>query len=86
MTMSPFVSRHIGPTDSDIQTMLKTVGSPTLDELMKKTVPANIFYSSTLDLPQGLTETEVLEKAKSLSLKNKVFKNFMGIMEPSPQL
>jgi glycine dehydrogenase len=78
MTMSPFVSRHIGPTDSDIQTMLKTVGSPTLDELMKKTVPANIFYSSTLDLPQGLTETEVLEKAKSLSLKNKVFKNFMG--------
>lgn len=77
-TMSPFVSRHIGPTDQDIQTMLKQVGASTLEELVKKTVPANIYHSSTLDLPQGLTETQVLEKAKSLSLKNKVFKNFIG--------
>ncbi len=77
-TLSPFVSRHIGPTDTEIQAMLKLVGSSSLDELMQKTVPTNIFYSSTLDLPQGLTENQVLEKAKSLSLKNKIFKNFMG--------
>lgn len=77
-TMSPFVSRHIGPADTDIQAMLKLVGSSNLDELIQKTVPTNIYFSSTLDLPQGLTETQVLERAKSLSLKNKVFKNFMG--------
>ncbi len=79
MTTSPFVARHIGPTDSEIQDMLKTVGVSSLEDLSKKTVPANIYYSGSLDLPQGLDETEVLEKARSLATKNKSFKNFIGL-------
>ncbi|MBY0385746.1 aminomethyl-transferring glycine dehydrogenase subunit GcvPA, partial [bacterium] len=79
MTMSPFVSRHIGPNNTEIQSMLQTVGVSTLEQLMQKTVPANIYHSSGLDLPQGLTETQVLEKARSLALKNKNFKNFIGL-------
>jgi glycine dehydrogenase len=79
MTVSPFVSRHIGPSDSDIQSMLKTIGLSSLNELIQKTVPANISYNSTLDLQQGLSETEVLERARELAVKNKKFKNFIGL-------
>lgn len=76
---SPFVSRHIGPSDTDIQSMLQTVGVASLEELIHKTVPTNIFYSGSLDLPQGATETEVLEQAKAYAVKNKNFKNFIGL-------
>lgn len=79
MTTSPFVARHIGPTDSEIQSMLKTVGVSSLEDLSQKTVPANIYYSATMDLPQGLDETQVLEKARTLATKNKSFKNFIGL-------
>ena len=35
-----FISRHIGPSEKDKKKMLDTVGAKTLDDLIKKTVPA----------------------------------------------
>ncbi len=77
--MSPFVSRHIGPSDSDIQSMLQTMGLKSTQELVQKTVPANIAFNSRLDLPQGLSEIEVLEQARSYAQQNLKFKNFIGL-------
>ena len=46
-----FVSRHIGPSESDIAAMLHAVGAATLDELAAKTVPSAIRMNRSLDLP-----------------------------------
>ncbi len=79
MSQSSFVQRHIGPSEADQNAMLKAIGLSSLDELIQKTVPANIYFDKALDLPQGLEEHEVLATAKTLAQKNKIFKNFIGL-------
>ena len=37
-----FIRRHIGPSESDIAAMLRTVGASSLDDLTNKSVPAAI--------------------------------------------
>ncbi len=37
-----FIPRHIGPRETDISSMLKTVGAGSLDDLIEKVIPANI--------------------------------------------
>ncbi len=37
-----FARRHIGPSDADIETMMKTVGVSSLDNLVDRTVPHSI--------------------------------------------
>ena len=49
-----FVSRHIGPNETDTQKMLETIGEPDLDTLINKTVPSAIRMAQPLDLPQAL--------------------------------
>lgn len=79
MSIATFAQRHIGPNDADIAAMLKDVGAASLTELVQKTVPANIYFSKSLDLPQGLSENEVLNYAKTLAQKNKMNKSFIGL-------
>lgn len=42
MKTDSFASRHIGISEEDIQVMLRKIGVATLDELIDKTIPANI--------------------------------------------
>ena len=42
-TSKEFIKRHIGPSDEDIDVMLKVVGANSLDDLINKTVPDNIL-------------------------------------------
>lgn len=58
--------------------MLRTIGANTLDELISKTVPANIRMKKTLQLPDAISENEYLSLVKQLSLKNKTFKSYIG--------
>ena len=38
-----FIRRHIGPSEEDIEKMLKVVGANSLDDLINKPVPENIL-------------------------------------------
>jgi len=38
-----FSARHIGPNDEEITIMLDTLGLTSLDELVQKTIPAEIL-------------------------------------------
>ena len=51
-----FSSRHIGPRNDDIKSMLNTIGCDSLDHLIKKTVPSNILFDSSLNLKPGMSE------------------------------
>jgi len=73
-----FIARHIGPNEHDTKQMLKTIGEPSLDALINKTVPSIIRMQRELKLPPAMSEYEYLQHIKEISLKNKVFKNYIG--------
>lgn len=73
-----FQHRHNGPNESQTKEMLKTIGVKSLDELIDRTVPAGIRMDHELSLPQAMSESEYLSHIKEVSLKNKIFKNYIG--------
>ena len=74
-----FIYRHIGPTKDEQVKMLNTVGYNTLDDLMKNTVPEKILLKDELKIEAPLSENDALKKLKSISKKNKIFRNFIGM-------
>ncbi len=73
-----FQRRHIGPDQKQTAEMLKAIGVGSLDELVDRTVPANIRMKEELNLPPAMSEADYLQHIKEVSLKNKVFKNHIG--------
>ncbi|MGB3008711.1 MAG: aminomethyl-transferring glycine dehydrogenase [Chitinophagaceae bacterium] len=73
-----FIQRHIGPNEADTNTMLKTIGENSLASLIDKTVPVGIRMQKLPDIPGAMSEYEYLKHIKEISLKNKVFTNFIG--------
>ncbi|HPI08337.1 MAG TPA: glycine dehydrogenase (aminomethyl-transferring), partial [Saprospiraceae bacterium] len=74
-----FERRHIGPQDADTTGMLQTLKVNSLDELIEQTVPAAIRLKKPLDLPAALSEFEYLQELKTLALKNRVMRNYIGM-------
>ncbi|MGH2553493.1 MAG: aminomethyl-transferring glycine dehydrogenase, partial [Chitinophagaceae bacterium] len=73
-----FTGRHIGPNEQDLKKMLKKIGVASLDELVEKTVPPAIRMMIPLNIPPAMSEHEYLRQIKEISLKNKVFTNYIG--------
>ncbi len=73
-----FKRRHIGPSPSDIETMLQTVGADSLDTLLNETVPATIRQLAPLDIGPGLAEAEALAQLRRIAAKNRVFTSLIG--------
>src|SRR5439155_8737269 len=69
---------HNGINETNKQKMIQTIGVRNLDELIDKTVPANIRMQKALDLPPAISENEYLKLVKDLSVKNKLFKTYIG--------
>ncbi|MFJ6077542.1 aminomethyl-transferring glycine dehydrogenase [Pseudarthrobacter sp. NPDC092419] len=76
---STFVDRHIGARrQSDIDTMLKTVGYDSVDGLVDVAVPAAIRQETALRLQDALSEVEVLAELRRLAAKNKTAVQMIG--------
>ncbi|MGX5819659.1 aminomethyl-transferring glycine dehydrogenase [Chitinophaga lutea] len=73
-----FAGRHIGPHGAETTEMLAKIGIGTLGELIDKTVPSAIRMKKDLDLPEAMSEYDYLARLKEISLKNKVFKSYIG--------
>ncbi|MBL7750979.1 MAG: aminomethyl-transferring glycine dehydrogenase, partial [Chitinophagaceae bacterium] len=78
LQQNEFRSRHIGPGEKDSQEMLRIIGEPSLESLISKTVPADIRMAQALDLPPAMSENDYLRHIHEVSLKNKLFKNYIG--------
>ena len=76
-----FASRHIGPTESEIQEMLKSLGYSNLEEFISKVVPQTIAMKSKLadSLPKALSETEAIAALRERANKNKVLRSAIGM-------
>jgi len=73
-----FTHTHIGIAEEETGEMLQTVGVNSIEELIGKTVPSSIRMKHELDLPDAMSEHEYLQHIKNISLKNKLFKNYIG--------
>jgi glycine dehydrogenase len=74
-----FIRRHIGPSEEDQNKMLNELGFKSLDDLISKTVPENILLKEELDIGEPNSEYEALRKLKTISKKNKIYSNFIGM-------
>lgn len=74
-----FVNRHIGPTPEELQEMAKICGADSVDDLIDQTVPANIRLKEPLELTPPVNEHIFLEDLKKISLKNSVYKSYIGM-------
>lgn len=71
--------RHIGINKKDAEVMLKKIGVGTLDELIDKTIPANIRLKKPLELPAPMTEYEYSQHIAALAGKNKLYTTYIGM-------
>jgi glycine dehydrogenase len=73
-----FETRHIGPDQAQVEEMLKVIKASSIDELIDQTIPANIRLKKPLNLPPAQSEFDFLKEFRTLSLKNKVYRSFIG--------
>jgi glycine dehydrogenase len=74
-----FISRHIGPADLDIETMLEQLGANSLEEFIKSTLPASIHVDEPLGLSSARSEIEVLSQLKQIAGRNHLMHNMIGM-------
>lgn len=79
MHVNSFAARHIGPRAEETQKMLDLINAKSLDELIKQTVPKEILLKQELELPQGFSESKLLEHLRELGNKNQLFKTYIGL-------
>ena len=78
-TLGEFANRHIGPAADDVVDMLATVGVASMAELIDRAVPEVIRAERDHDLPGPLTETEALQRLRTLAEQNEVFASMIGM-------
>ncbi len=79
MEFVTYQERHIGPKAAATEEMLRTIGVPSLDELIARTLPKGIRSAGDLDVGTALTEREHLEHMHTLGAMNKVFRSYLGM-------
>lgn len=72
-------NRHIGISKKDEEQMLRKIGVSSLDELIDKTIPANIRLKEPLALPEAMTEYEFGQHIAALAAKNKLYTTYIGM-------
>ena len=79
MKTDSFVLRHIGPSENEVNEMVKIIGVSSVDELINMTIPSDIRLKNNLGLPKALSEFEYLTHIQELANKNKLYKNYIGL-------
>jgi glycine dehydrogenase len=79
MISNQFIKRHNGPREEDVSIMLKKLGLNSINELIEKTIPSNIYQQDGIGNIPGMSEYEYLNHVRNLSKKNKIFKSYIGL-------
>ncbi len=70
--------RHIGPSVSEMEEMLATLGVASLDELIDQTVPKSIRQAEPLSFEKPRSERELIFQMRRIAEKNEVFTTMIG--------
>ncbi len=74
-----FIPRHIGPSASEQQAMLATLGYDSLDAFIDAVVPEAIRFRGTLATGAERSEPEVLQSLAAIAAKNRIYRSFIGM-------
>ncbi len=74
-----FISRHIGPSQSDISKMLQSLGADSLDGFVASTLPPSIRTDEPLALAEPQSEQEVLQRLRDMASRNRIMHNMIGM-------
>jgi glycine dehydrogenase len=73
-----FSDRHIGLDPAAERQMLNTLGFGDIDSFLAKAIPAGIRQSQPLEFGAAVSESEMMEKVRSIASKNKVLVSMIG--------
>jgi len=73
-----FERRHIGPSPEDQQRMLEVIGVQSTEEMIEKTIPADIRLENPV-YREPLSESELLAEMNELAGKNDTFRSYIGL-------
>ncbi len=73
------VSEYIPHTEEDIKEMLEVIGVGSIDELFSP-IPESVRLKKPLDLPDPLSEIELVQYFKDLSERNKSLDNYISFL------
>ncbi|WP_433444374.1 aminomethyl-transferring glycine dehydrogenase [Nonomuraea sp. CA-141351] len=79
LSAPPFSSRHIGPSESEQQRMLETVGFESVADLVAVAVPEAIRAKDRLNLPAAVGEAEAIAELRALAGRNRVLTSMIGL-------
>ncbi|KAB7895369.1 aminomethyl-transferring glycine dehydrogenase [Rouxiella sp. S1S-2] len=74
-----FIGRHIGPSSSQQQQMLETVGASSLNALIQQIVPADIQLPGPPAVGDAVTEHQALAELKAIASQNQRYKSYIGM-------
>ena len=66
--MSSFASRHIGPDDKAIASMLAAIGAASLDDLIDQALPGGLANAAALKLPPAISEAQALRELAEIEI------------------
>ncbi|HJM12654.1 MAG TPA: aminomethyl-transferring glycine dehydrogenase [Candidatus Marinimicrobia bacterium] len=74
-----FIDRHIGLDGDEINAMLSTLGLKSLEDLVQKTIPAEILDDTPLNIGVAADELNTIKSLRSIAGKNKVTRSYIGM-------
>ena len=74
-----FETRHIGLNQHDIMTMLASLDVASLETLLDEVIPAGIRRHDEMNLPEALSEADILAEMRMLAGQNKVVTSLIGM-------
>jgi len=74
-----FLNRHIGPSDQELDEMVKACGAESIEQLINETIPEGIRLKEELKLKSPVNEHIFIEDLRKIADKNKVFKSYIGM-------
>ncbi|TVP74379.1 MAG: glycine dehydrogenase (aminomethyl-transferring) [Gemmatimonadales bacterium] len=74
-----FVSRHLGPSPQEVESMLHTLGVDSLAQLVDEAIPADIRFEGELDIPSGISERRLIARLREIGSENRPHRSFIGM-------
>ena len=74
-----FARRHLGVGEQDAAEMAADIGFDSLDRLIDTAMPENIRISTIDELPDPISESEMLKELEQIAAKNSVKRSLIGL-------
>ncbi len=74
-----FISRHIGPNETETEAMLKTLGFTSLPHFLEEAIPSEILAKTPFNLPEPLDEAHAYDTFIAGIKQNERRKNCIGL-------